>query len=794
MNHQKNAYLKIANLEKELILNKNSKNETNTLIEFQYPNINEQINKTNLFEYDFPSLKVVKDQAICFQFKISVATKTNNHLSAKLYVDNTLIHSDSKTYTTEEGDFIILKSFIPTTSKEINLSIKLVSENESLIKSLSLIVLGATTSSTISNIELRTLELSNSKTLISYIEQDKLYYSIEELEQKNIDIQNFQYFIPAKSHSFALNKVISEDTNEQNILLFRVDPTGDLFYSYFNKTNEILIDQNIKHVFATTCPTDSNEDIIFSYIKDNGLCYYRTLTKNIISEEKELPIPNGKYIDIHIVSEPNNKYIYILATNSEGSNFIVRSQVDSITGDIIENINCSFGIVVSKYIDLRNIYNNNNKDFLNLSLSFNINSKLKYNEFIEKISKENLYIKYELNSTTYKIEEDIDEEEITYGIQLDKSSLIPGIWETYTDDAINFTPAKMNFETQKFEDNGWLNRWPYNQIKPCLIKDGKVVGYLNQNNFNLFEDGTNANITNPNSGNVMIEFPYVCFSLSTSDNYINVKISNILKEGFIDTPFYYKGVKKDKIYISAYLCDGPDFNTAGFHSTSGVNIQNVSAIGYETCYQYLSLTGNNYEFMPFNTLTLLQCLYLIMFRNTNSQKQLGYGYGTMQSSPLTGVLNDKGMFYGVAEKGTSVKCFGLEDFYGTRKILCPGFYIDQNYIAKFINVYDPNSSYSPDYTDNYIPTKESTVLKGGTLTRVATDIYGDPNLGFFYKAKTTDTSIGFCDSMSYKYKSKACEYGLTLSNDGVGVFGFSTTNQNYQYAYLSIRLVYYPEN
>lgn len=42
---------------------------------------------------------------------------------------------------------------------------------------------------------------------------------------------------------------------------------------------------------------------------------------------------------------------------------------------------------------------------------------------------------------------------------------------------------------------------------PCLFKDGQEVGKLNRNNFAQFEDGTTADITSGNAGDVMIAFP-----------------------------------------------------------------------------------------------------------------------------------------------------------------------------------------------------------------------------------------------------------------------------------------------
>ena len=53
----------------------------------------------------------------------------------------------------------------------------------------------------------------------------------------------------------------------------------------------------------------------------------------------------------------------------------------------------------------------------------------------------------------------------------------------------------------------WYKMSIFNKIKPCLFKNGAVVGYLNPDNFAQFEDGSVADITSGDAGDVMIEIP-----------------------------------------------------------------------------------------------------------------------------------------------------------------------------------------------------------------------------------------------------------------------------------------------
>ena len=80
--------------------------------------------------------------------------------------------------------------------------------------------------------------------------------------------------------------------------------------------------------------------------------------------------------------------------------------------------------------------------------------------------------------------------------------------------------------------------------------------------------------------------------------------------------------------------------------------------------------GDGYEQLTWNKLTALQVLYLVMFKNLNSQAALGQGY-TNNSTEYhnTGVLDAKGMNHGTDSGATAndaVKFCGIEDFFGNK--------------------------------------------------------------------------------------------------------------------------------
>ena len=385
-------------------------------------------------------------------------------------------------------------------------------------------------------------------------------------------------------------------------------------------------------------------------------------------------------------------------------------------------------------------------------------------------------------------------EPVLYGVKLDKSVLTGTEWASYTDDAEGLSGAYMDFDNDVFVDNGWNNRFPFNQIKPCIINDGKVVGYVNPNDYNYYEDGTPTNINVDGFGCLMVEFPKIYYKISKDDSYIYIQISNVEREGFVCNAHTYKGEELDKLYISVYICGHRDFATYGFNMTSGSFIAKNS-IGYEKDYNVLKTkTGERFEFMPFNVMTLLQCLFAIMFKSTNCQLSLGYGYPGDRQTFLVGSADEKGMYYGTRRSGSSTKLFGLEDTYACKATIVTGFYIDENKRPRFIDPYDENSSYNPSYLDSYI-TNDSEFVMTGQMIRMTTDINEDANnVGFMPSAKSSKVTDGFCDGCSQiSALSSCCQWGTRSDNYNNGLYSISTVAANKPSLIYTTRLVYYPE-
>lgn len=312
---------------------------------------------------------------------------------------------------------------------------------------------------------------------------------------------------------------------------------------------------------------------------------------------------------------------------------------------------------------------------------------------------------------------------IVYGVKIARTNSNPATAVTYTDDAMGFTPATAS------SAGSWADKYPFNQIRPCLLKDGEVIGYLNPNNYAQYENGATG-------GDVMVEFPKCYYKIFQDQSFTYVKISNSpvsMIDGFTDWAFSYKGSVKDKFYIGAYKAY---FETDKLYSLSGkIPTANKTIGAFRTA---AHARGGGYEITPYNKLMLLQAFYLIMFKSLDSQKALGRGYVNGSRVQNTGATNNNSLYYGATSGTSHIKCHGLEDFWGNIAEWVDGIGQSNN------KLYVADGNFNDTASDYIIAADLPATING-----YATDVRADAKLGFLTSkgngsSSTYYSDIGYC--------------------------------------------------
>lgn len=356
---------------------------------------------------------------------------------------------------------------------------------------------------------------------------------------------------------------------------------------------------------------------------------------------------------------------------------------------------------------------------------------------------------------------------------IDSTNSNPETAVTYTGDCAGFTPATMG---DSFNWGSWADKWPFNEIKPCLVKNRAVVGYLNPNNYLEFEDGTPADIVSGDAGDCMVEFPKMYLGMSTdAQGLTTVTITNDeTVEGVYDDAFVYKGTSYSKFYVGAfkgYVLDNK------LRSLSGKLPTVSKTIGaFRTAAQ---ANGEGYEQTQWYQLMLRQALYILLFKNLNSQSALGAGYTDASSKNNTGGLNSNGVNYGSTSASVQVKCLGIEDFWGNIYEWVDGI------ATRYFYIYTAKGGMYNDNVVGYDVAKTVEDSVGGNVYwDYMTKAQGTRELGFAPLQAAGSESTYYCDKVTLYLTDDISTDKVSIANFGgrwrggtsCGVFGLDVNS------------------
>lgn len=331
-----------------------------------------------------------------------------------------------------------------------------------------------------------------------------------------------------------------------------------------------------------------------------------------------------------------------------------------------------------------------------------------------------------------------------YGVVINESNTNPETAVTYTDDAVGFTPMRGN--GGNFQWGSWEQIFNDLGIRPCLLKNGVVQYYLNPNDYTKKIDGTNADITSGNDGDVMVEFPKIYWKMWKTGTNQYVQWSTKEFDGAKCLAHTVGTVVKDKIYLPAYM--GNTIN-GKLRSLSGKTPTASQTIGaFRTQAQ---ANGSGYQQMAYYPLLMLQVLYIVFFKDRDSQTALGRGYvGGNSSSIVTGGTNTKGMFYGETTGKQQNKFCGIEDFFGNVFYFIDGIFCDASR-----NILISKQDAFNDTGANYVN------LGQGATTNLAGyvgTVQGGTETGFIAKSTDGSATTKYTDS-GYLYAGRLAAFG-----------------------------------
>lgn len=369
---------------------------------------------------------------------------------------------------------------------------------------------------------------------------------------------------------------------------------------------------------------------------------------------------------------------------------------------------------------------------------------------------------------------------IYYGVKIDETKSSPLGCITYIENAVGFKRANnSNVPPGSMGYGSWKDIYPFNQIKPCGFKDGKVVKYIKPENFTQYVDGSAV----PADVDVMIEFPKVYWKFTQVDNGYEIRICEKRGDEHFICPAHMVGGKEiDKIYIGAYLgyaSAGKLVSVTGKKPTTDIALSGFRNLAYAK--------GNGYKVMNYYCLLMLQVLYTVLYADLDSQNALGLGFvqNPNYASTNTGGANTRGMLYGTGYGTDQMKFLGLEDFWGNVSHILDGVLANS---AGEVLICDDNINFN-DGGAGYQKKFNVSAMSGGWVNKVMADNIA----GFIIKERSGSSSTYYCDAGSISLPSNSVFCGGSWGDGvqaGAYALGFSTGQQSTGWG---TRLVYMNE-
>lgn len=269
---------------------------------------------------------------------------------------------------------------------------------------------------------------------------------------------------------------------------------------------------------------------------------------------------------------------------------------------------------------------------------------------------------------------------IIYGVRVMENNSNPETCCTYIEEAVEINLANST------SLGGWSKIYPFNEIKIIGLKNGVETNEINPLNKDHYFGGYRV----PDDVDVMVKIPKVYWKFSNISNGYELRISKDKFDGADCYAHKVNGAEKDYIYVGAYL---GYVENGKLRSKSRATPTTNKTIGQFR--QYAQANGDGYQQWNWYTQTLIQILYLIAYKNLNSQQALGYGFVYGSGYPLqTGGTYEKGFVYGESS-GRQQMCFlGIEDLWGNLSQWVDGLKISNTSIMATPNnkIFNDNGS------------------------------------------------------------------------------------------------------
>jgi len=616
MDYGKLAYIKVNDIEKRLgnVVVTESSSGLNCFEVTSAATENISSGETRLLSMVYPNAK----DGVCVFSKFTVTSQTSQEITLNLQYSGLTFASVTKSVTAGETTDLDISSVASgVIASDGELGVAFTSEREFVLSSIKVIVLGATAGESSTKIELKGCEIG-SKICVSYIKDGKIYYCLSSPDTFDINNSTFLSYKSAQTHSCCFDRFSKTD----DLYFAYTNSDGGLYLAKVGENSETYIDSMVTSVCVGSSNNASDNCLLIVYVKQ-GSVYYKTLTEGVLSDATKISLPDANFITVRVANTDSQKN-YIIATDDENNNYFCQSVLPMDASKLFDSIAFNAAFTISCFINP--LSGDNASENITCELALAAYCEIVAENSYDFTDATDLNVEMDFTFEAFTIPDDA----VLYGVKFNTLSNNAGngvINCLYTDDCVGFIPATIAMASStsqpSYSDGSWANRWPYNAIKPVIIKNGFKT-YLNENDFTKTVDGASVDISTGADGDVFIEIPKIYYRYNlTSDRVLEFKMSSCKRAGFCALSHIYKGQELDYIYIAAFPSTLIDNKT---YSLAGPDKLLARDKTTQTLREFAQNRGEGFEMMSLNPLNLIEMLFIIQFKSIDYRTSIGYGY------------------------------------------------------------------------------------------------------------------------------------------------------------------------
>lgn len=276
-----------------------------------------------------------KQENLHMQALVELNLNSSQNIQFSIIVNNLSIFKTKKLLQAGFNQLTLVFDYLPLLSENIDIYIQItpLDGKEITLNNILLSVWGI--DETKDDFEYQIISTSNNY-ILSFLDNKRLLVLKTDKVNGAYNVEDFTFFKPAKSYSF------SKLSGNEDIFLFRVDPSGNLFYSNTADQNETFIDNNVSKVSSSS----DGSTALVSYIKNNS-CYYFEFNGKQSSIIKKVNGLGNSLIDTYCFYNDFKNNFSIIMTNTNNENYLIESQNE--TTSISDNLSANVDILISTY-------------------------------------------------------------------------------------------------------------------------------------------------------------------------------------------------------------------------------------------------------------------------------------------------------------------------------------------------------------------------------------------------------------------------------------------------------------